>query len=133
MKFVSALKEATALTNNTFAEILKERRLSLGISVATIASKMGITKVYYTNLEKGYMVPPKKKETIDKLADILLLVGEDRKQFIAASCYARKVLPEELCDYVYLEVPAVIEILKTARENSISNEYFEKILNEMRI
>src|SRR5579859_866751 len=67
----------------TFGELLRHYRLTCGMTEEQLAKGASITVEALNLLEQGTPLPPR-KETVERLADILDLEGSERSIFLAA-------------------------------------------------
>ncbi len=54
-----------------FGEYVKDYRLALGLSLRKFCLALGFDPSNWSKIERGILQPPKDKETLEKIADIL--------------------------------------------------------------
>lgn len=102
--------------------IIKKRRLELGLTQAALAKMIGITQQHLDRYEKGYQIPVEKIPHVAKVLNIdmwLLLpadfekptevLTEDEKEDIIIECVIKglnnKQIYSELCKQSYKNIP----------------------------
>jgi transcriptional regulator with XRE-family HTH domain len=101
-----------------FGKILKESRLKAGMGLRELASRVGISPGYLSDLENEKVPPPSEKVILD----MAVVLGVDKGELLKA---ASKVDPE-LSKYVALE-PKAADFLRMAKEEGYRNGDWETL------
>ena len=115
----------------TFGEYLKRLRLAKNASQGNLATAIGKTTMYISNIEKGKNNPPDESQ-LQKIADVLNLDEQERLNLIDEAAAARNTVAQDifnqLCKYKELRQfvrkasPYVMEELGLQLNNGGSNE-----------
>jgi len=109
-----------------FGVMLKETRESAKLSQFDLASGLGKTAQYISNIEKGKNNSPPDDEAIYKLISLLGLKGGDAEKFRFLAYADRGMLPPEMFRYVF-ESPALAGLINYAVNNSIPIDYWDSV------
>lgn len=110
-----------------FGVMLKETRESAKLSQFDLASQLGKTAQYISNIEKGKNNSPPDDVAILKLIDILGLKKDDADKFRFLAYADRGMLPPEMFRYVF-DSPSLVGLLNYAVTNSIPIDYWDSVL-----
>ncbi len=111
-----------------FGVMLKETRENAKLSQFDLASGLGKTAQYISNIEKGKNNSPPDDEAIFKLISLLGLKGSDAEKFRFLAYADRGMLPPEMFRYVF-ESPALAGLINYAVNNNIPIEYWDSVYN----
>ena len=81
-----------------FKDILTKKRAEKSIGMVALGEKIGKSRSYISNLEKGLMHPPP-REICEAIVDVLKISGDDRDKFLEAAAHERRH-----CDPWYAEM-----------------------------
>lgn len=109
-----------------FGVMLKESRESAKLSQFDLASGLGKTAQYISNIEKGKNNSPPDDEAIFKLISLLGLKGSEAEKFRFLAYADRGMLPPEMFRYVF-ESPALAGLINYAVNNSIPIDYWDSV------
>lgn len=85
------------MAQKTFCEILKEKRLSLRLSLRGFCNLAGEDPANYSRIERGLRIPPS-DEVLERYGKALQLSGEELKKFMRIGILFRRELPKTLSD-----------------------------------
>lgn len=111
-----------------FGVMLKESRESAKLSQFDLASGLGKTAQYISNIEKGKNNSPPDDDAIFKLISLLGLKGSDAEKFRFLAYADRGMLPPEIFRYVF-DCPPLVGLINFAVSNSIPNDYWDSVFN----
>jgi transcriptional regulator with XRE-family HTH domain len=109
-----------------FGVMLKETRECAKLSQFDLASGLGKTAQYISNIEKGKNNSPPDDEAIFKLIALLGLKGSEAEKFRFLAYADRGMLPPEMFRYVF-ESPALAGLISYAVSNSIPIDYWDSV------
>lgn len=104
--------------DETFGKILRDLRINSGIGLRELASLIGISPGYLSDVEHDHVPPPSEK-LILKIADT---IQADRSDLLMA---ARNMDPE-LFNFVTQE-PQAADFLRMAKDKGFEGEDWEKL------
>ncbi len=110
-----------------FGVMLKQSRENAKLSQGELAAELHKTAQYISNIEKGKNNSPPDDNDLLILIKKLSLSGEDAERFRLLAYADRGMLPPEMFSYV-LDRPALIGLLNYAVSNSVSEEYWNFVL-----
>ena len=114
-----------------FGVMLKESRESAKLSQFDLASGIGKTAQYISNIEKGKNNSPPDDDAIFKLIALLGLKGADAEKFRFLAYADRGMLPPEMFRYVF-DRPALINLINHAMNNGVSEDYWSCVLQNIK-
>ena len=82
-----------------FGEYVKEKRMEKGISLRQLASKIGISPSYMSDIEKGRRYAPD-KEKLEQLQKLLFVNEDEIQKFYDLAGLSRNEVPQDLPDYI---------------------------------
>jgi transcriptional regulator with XRE-family HTH domain len=106
--------------------MLKETRESAKLSQFDLASGLGKTAQYISNIEKGKNNSPPDDDAILKLIALLGLKDSDAEKFRFLAYADRGMLPPEMFRYVF-ESPALAGLINYAVNNNIPIDYWDSV------
>ena len=107
-----------------FGNMLKEKRMNIGLSLREFAGRVGISPGYLSDLENEKVAPPSER-LIMEMAGVL---GIEKDELLKA---AEKVDPE-VTEYVAQE-PRAADFLRMAKEQEFKNGDWERLRDLARI
>lgn len=112
-----------------FGEYIKNKRLEKGISLRELASKIGISASYMSDIEKGRRNAPN-KEKVDKIAEVLFYSEDEIEKLHDLAGISKNSISTDLSSYV-MESDDVRYFLRTSKNKSDNNliEDINYILN----
>lgn len=114
----------------SFGELLKEIRISKGISLRTLAERLGVSASYASDVERGKR-NPLSPEHLDKAALILNLSKEERDRLFDSAAQSKgDAVSADVILYAG-EVKNVSAALRKARELNLGDEEWLEIIEEM--
>ena len=141
MNLTEFLKYYKASSTNTFGMFIKNRRLELGYSLRHLASNLGISAVYLSDIETGarpaplkllgsfireLQVSPSEKETFYELAELSHQNWPDIINFLTKTPNARKFLKlaieHNLSDEVFAKLIKIVNKQTNCQENNEENQ-----------
>lgn len=123
---------------NRFGVFLKEKRLEKGITTRNMASELGVSVSYVSELESGAKMPPNSKEEkynnlVDRIANYLDLNEEDAlklRNLADSDLGARGYLSNDMTEYVN-NVPLAMAALRKAKDVNLSNSEWNEIIDKI--
>lgn len=109
-----------------FGVMLKETRENAKLSQFDLASGLGKTAQYISNIEKGKNNSPPDDIAIFKLISLLGLKGADAEKFRFLAYADRGMLPPEMFRYVF-DSPGLIGLISYAVNNGLPIDYWDSI------
>lgn len=94
------------------------------LAIAIERSKMTVCQ-----FEQEKNAPPQ-GELLDKVINALELSEEDGAMLRFLAAKQRKALPTDVESY-FFENPAIYDVIRIAKQNKISNEYWEKLVIQL--
>lgn len=122
-----------AMETNAFAELLKMRRQTLGLTLRDFCLKHGFDAGNYSRLERGRFPPPQKEELLEKYAIALGLSrgSDDWIELFDAAAAARGEIPKDLLDDEQL-VAKLPLLFRTLRGKKVRPEKLEALIERVR-
>lgn len=124
-----------------FGEYIKNKRLEKEISLRELASKIGISASYMSDIEKGRRNAPN-KEKVDKIAEVLFYSEDEIEKLHDLAGISKNSISTDLSSYV-MESDDVRYFLRTSKNKSdnnlledinyvLNNEEVQKIVRAIR-
>ncbi len=121
-----------------FGDYLKEKRLEKGITTRNMASDLGVSVSYISELESGVKMPPNSKEEkynnlVDKIASFLELNEEESsrlRNLADSDLGAKGYLSTDMTDYIN-NVPLAMAALRKAKDANLSDSEWNEIIENM--
>lgn len=106
-----------------FGEYLAAKRISRGISSMEMAELIGISKGYYSDIERSRRNPPE-REILDKIIIVLEFSNDEKGVFfdLAGSNNTRFDISPDLTDYI-MENKIVRTTLRTAKDKADADDW----------
>lgn len=82
-----------------FGEYIKLKRMEKGISLRQLASKIGISPSYMSDIEKGRRYAPD-KEKLDQIQKVLFVNEDEIQKLYDLAGLSRNEVPQDLPDYI---------------------------------
>ena len=108
--------------NTNFGTYIRDLRIKLKIGQRELAQKVTIAPSYLNDIEKNKRTAPK-NNIIKKIASIL---RADLDLLNDLAGRSKKSLPPDVMEYIE-ENPQIISLIRSAKNNKLENEDFEKI------
>ena len=123
---------------NRFGEYLKKKRLDKGITTRNMASDLGVSVSYISELESGAKMPPNSKDEkynnlVDKIATYLELDDEDAaklRNLADSDLGAKGYLSNDMTEYVN-NVPLAMAALRKAKDANLTDSEWNEIIESM--
>lgn len=125
------LKEILASKNNderTFGQFVRACREEKGLSVRGMATKIGCSAAYLSDIEKGNRYAP--KNYLDEIFKALELPEENRQDFLDLAGTSRGFLFEDINSF-FGQQPLARVAMRTAMETNPSDEYWQSFIDGM--
>ena len=115
--------------HDTFGAYVKARREALGKTVRGLATELGMTPAYLSDIENGNRYAPEKY--LSKIIEILLITGEeDLNTFYDLAGKARNDIFPDINPYIGNKAIARVALRK-ARDLDISDSQWQDFINRM--
>lgn len=116
----------------TFGEIIKERREELGLSLRSVAKKLGMLAMYLSDIERGNRTPPignnVKEDYMSKIIKVLQIPNDQVDIFYDIAYASKYGISKKIKDYInnntYIE-----NIILLAMNSDLSDEDWQKIIS----
>lgn len=111
----------------SFGKFIEEKRKVLGLTLRGLATTVGITPAFMSDIEKGHRYPPK-KATLDKIVDALHLNDEEMHTMfdLAGKSKDNSVSPD-LPEYI-MNNEQVRIALRLARDSDTSDKVWQQVI-----
>ena len=113
---------------SAFGLLLKEKRKAANLLQDELATVIGKTGQYISNIEKGKNNSPPKEADIEALITKLNLSPDDAKEFRTKAAADRNQLPQTQMRYI-LSHPSLLRLIDVAEELNIDDAHWEQLLN----
>lgn len=119
-----------------FGKFIDEKRKGRGpagtdILLKDIASAMGVTATYLSDIVKGRRNPPE-METLKKIAIILQLSKDEEEYMYDLAGRDRKEAAPDLPEYLMSEnIPHVRAALRRASDKNLGDEFWKKVFEQI--
>ncbi len=114
----------------TFGSFLSSKREEKQITLRKLASALGVSAPYLTDLEKNRRNPPD-LEKLNRIAEILELEPEEKTQMFDLAGKGRNTVAPDLPEYI-MERDYVSAALRTARDMDAGEEEWKRFIEELR-
>ena len=108
--------------NKTFGSYIRDLRINNDIGQRELALKIGIAASYLNDIEKNKRGAPK----VNIIKKVSLILKADSYLFNELAGNSKKTLPPDILYYVENN-PKVISLIRSAKNNNLSDDEFEKI------
>ncbi len=116
-------------TDLTFGEFIIQKRKERDIPARQLAMALNISAVYMCDIEKGRKAAVS-NEFLAELIRILRLDEKDTARMYDLAAIARNTVSADLPEYI-MENELVRTALRTAKDNDIPDEKWERFINEI--
>jgi len=113
-----------------FGEYLRVKRNKARLTQEQLATAIGKTGMYISNIEKGKNYAPPKQEDLDALVEKLNLTSEERITFFEAAAADRSTLPKDMIDYIN-KCPSLRDLLRIAIDRDISDNDWKALIEAL--
>jgi transcriptional regulator with XRE-family HTH domain len=115
--------------NLTFGEFIIQKRKERDIPARQLAMALNISAVYMCDIEKGRKAAVS-NDFLKELIRILRLDEKDAARMYDLAAIARNTVSADLPEYI-MENELVRTALRSAKENNIPDEKWERFINEI--
>lgn len=112
----------------TFGQFVRACREEKGISVRGMASLLGCSAAYLSDVEKGNRYAPKKY--LDEIFKVLGLPEEDKQNFLDLAGASRGFVFEDINSY-FGQQPLARVAMRKAMESNLSDEGWREFIESM--
>lgn len=112
----------------TFGRYIKEKRESLGKSLRSVATDIGMAPAYLSDVEKGNRWPPVKY--LEKIIKVLHIPQEELNTFYDLAGDIREGSYPDLTDYIGKTDIARVA-LRTARDHNIPDDKWQAFIDDI--
>lgn len=112
-----------------FGDYIIKKRREKDLSARQLALAIGISPVYMCDIEKGRKFALS-DELLDKIRRVLFLSEDEASQMYDLAAIARNTVSADLPEYI-MDNKIVRTALRTAKKNNISDDKWEKFIQEM--
>lgn len=117
----------------TFGSFMRQKREEKGITVRGLATMLGITPAYVSDLEKGNRAAPRRnspKDLLERICQILMSTDEDRHRYYDLAAESRDGQYDELNDYLHQHANARLA-LRVARDRGLDEDGWSEIAEQI--
>ena len=117
----------------TFGSFMRQKREEKGITVRGLATILGITPAYVSDLEKGNRAAPRRnspKDLLERICQILMSTDEDRHRYYDLAAESRDGQYDELNDYLHQHANARLA-LRVARDRGLDEDGWSAIAEQI--
>lgn len=112
--------------SEAFGEFLRAQRLRAGFGLRTFAEAAGLQPSNLSNIEHGRIPPPQDKATLEGLAELLGLTGDECGRLFDLAVAGRERLPADVAAFA-ARTPGIPVLLRTIENRGLSREELEKL------
>lgn len=112
-----------------FGSYISNKRKSLGITMAFVAEKAGISSVYLCDIEKNRRYAPD-NHILEKIAEQLHMTPEEIDTMYDLAGKTKGVVPPDLPEYI-LEKDIVVAALRKAKKQGATDKDWEDFINRI--
>lgn len=113
-----------------FGAFLNSKRLDKKVSYRELASALGVTAPYISDIEKNRRHAPA-KDKLDKIAEYFVLSPEERATMYDLAGETKSELPPDIPNYV-MQHNYVAAALRTARDLDATEEEWQAFIDDLR-
>lgn len=117
----------------TFGSFMRQKREEKGITVRGLATMLGITPAYVSDLEKGNRAAPRRnspKDLLERICQILMSTDEDRHRYYDLAAESRDGQYDELNDYLHQHANARLA-LRVACDRGLDEDGWSAIAEQI--
>ena len=117
----------------TFGSFMRQKREEKGITVRGLATMLGITPAYVSDLEKDNRAAPRRnspKDLLERICQILMSTDEDRHRYYDLAAESRDGQYDELNDYLHQHANARLA-LRVARDRGLDEDGWSAIAEQI--
>jgi len=117
----------------TFGSFMRQKREEKGITVRGLATMLGVTPAYVSDLEKGNRAAPRRnspKDLLERICQILMSTDEDRHRYYDLAAESRDGQYDELNDYLHQHANARLA-LRVARDRGLDEDGWSAIAEQI--
>ena len=117
----------------TFGSFMRQKREEKGITVRGLATMLGITPAYVSDLEKDNRAAPRRnspKDLLERIWQILMSTDEDRHRYYDLAAESRDGQYDELNDYLHQHANARLA-LRVARDRGLDEDGWSAIAEQI--
>lgn len=115
-------------TTNSFGEYLKIKRQEAGLTQEQLATSIGKSGMYISNIEKGKNPSPPKQGDLNALVTKLNLNVNETTVFYEVAAADRSTLPKEMIEYIY-QCPSLKKLIRFGLDHNLKNKRWQEIEN----
>lgn len=109
-----------------FGEYAKNRRIEAGLTLRSFCREAGFDASNWSKIERGVIPPPQEPDTLDRVAAVLGLEGDDRVELGDLAALARGQLPADMnAEEIQAKLPA---FFRAIRGQEYTAEDVEKLI-----
>lgn len=113
-----------------FGDFLNQKRRAKGVSYRELATILGVTAPYISDIEKNRRHAPA-KDKLDKIADYFVLSQEERSIMYDLAGETKSELPPDIPNYV-MQHSYVAAALRTARDLDATEEEWQAFVDDLK-
>lgn len=113
-----------------FGDYLKEKRKSRHYTVKILASLIGKSISYVSQLESGIRPAPK-KETLETISDSLVLNKGEKEKLFDLAAKSRNALSDDLTEYINSH-EEVKKAIRFSKGNDIPEDEWHQFYNQLK-
>lgn len=102
-----------------FGEYIKLKRMEKGISLRQLASKIGISPSYMSDIEKGRRYAPD-KEKLEQIQKVLFVTEEEIQKLYDLAGLSRNEVPQDLPEYI-INNDEIKVLLRRTKESKVDD------------
>ncbi len=110
----------------TFGEFLRAQRLRAGFGLRAFAEAAGLQPSNLSNMEHGRIPPPQDRATLEGLAELLGLTGDERARLFDLAVEGRDRLPADVAAFA-AGTPGIPVLLRTIENRGLKRAELEKL------
>lgn len=117
-------------SNNLLGNFIKTKRLSLNLSLRTLAKLLDKSPSYISSIENGNRYITNNPICLNTLADVLKLNSEEQIYLYDLASNHSNKLPADITDYIK-QMPIIKQVIRTAIQYNATSLDWEKFIENI--
>jgi transcriptional regulator with XRE-family HTH domain len=114
-----------------FSEILKNTRISQGLTLRACAAILGVDPSNWSKMERGVTPAPKDVAIVEKWAEAFHLTGSERGQFLDLAALSRNEIPQDMASDARV-IEALPVFFRAIRGQELEGDRLAEFMEDLR-
>ena len=116
----------------TFGKCIRQQREEIGMSLRSVASSIGVSAAYLSDIEKGNRYAPISKNNLDLIYKLLkvLKIPEEQAEFVVDMAYSTHGCHKDIVNYLS-ECEKARKFIRRACELELSDDDWNNLLEQL--